>query len=39
MIVSTSGTARIRHKYTGEIYALEANDITWEAGESQERSM
>lgn len=29
--IATTGTARIRHRATGEIYELEADDVEWEA--------
>lgn len=39
MRIGTAGTARIRHKDTGEIFDVEAEELEWEAVGSSERQM
>lgn len=39
MRINTAGTARIRHKDTGEIFDIEADELEWEAVGGSERQM
>jgi len=39
MDIHTSGTARIRHRDTGEIFEIGADELDWDAVGSEERSM
>lgn len=39
MRIDTAGTARIRHKDTGEIFDVEADELEWKAVGSSERQM
>lgn len=39
MRIDTAGTARIRHKDTGEIFDVEADELEWEAVGGSERQM